>query len=56
VARLPDHRGATEERGLVSVYEAAVSYTPVTTALARAGLWLRELVPFWRRGLKRLAG
>jgi predicted RecA/RadA family phage recombinase len=43
------------ERGLVSVYDAASSGAPVRSALARAGLPLRELVPLWRTRLQQLA-
>ena len=44
------------ERGLQSVYDAAGTGTPVATALADAGLPLRELVRLWRDRLERLAG
>ncbi len=43
------------ERGLVAVYDAAASGTPVPMALARAGLALRELVPLWQARLDRLS-
>ena len=43
------------ERGLVAVYAAAGSGTPVTAALARRGLPPDELVPLWRARLEQLA-
>ena len=44
------------ERGLLAVYDAAASGTPVATALADAGLPTGELVRSWRARLDRLAG
>ncbi|MBL0747463.1 hypothetical protein [Nocardioides baculatus] len=43
------------ERDLVSVYDAARAGTPVATALARAGLPLRDLLWSWRARLRKLA-
>ena len=43
------------ERGLVSVYDAASSGTPVTSALERRGLPMKELVALWRGLLENVA-
>ena len=43
------------ERGLVAVYDAAGSGTPVASALDRRGLPVGELVSLWRARLERLA-
>ena len=44
------------ERGLVSLYDAALAGAPLASALAREGLPLRELTSVWRDRLQQLSG